>query len=187
MAAVEVQRRLFTVEDYYKMADAGIIKPDDRVELINGEIIRMSPIKSFHASVVDILVEQLILKVHHQAIVRAQNPIQLDDLSEPEPDIVLAKQQANRYSQHHPRPTDILLIIEVADSSLNYDRGVKSALYAKAGIPEYWIMNLQEQQVEVYRTPQDDGYAEQEAFAKTATVSCQTIEVTLNLPDVFDL
>lgn len=156
----QLQRKIFSVEEYHKMAEIGIFTPEDRVELIHGEIIRMSPIKSVHASVVDFLNEELITWLRKKAIIRIQNPVTLSDISEPEPDLVVTHYQNHRYKKAHPTPKDIILVIEVADSSLNYDREVKLPLYAEAEIPEYWIINLVDKQVEVYQKPVKQQYTQ---------------------------
>ncbi len=159
--AVQVERQRFTVEDYYKMAEVGILKPEDRVELINGEIIKMSPIKSQHAGHVTRLNALLSKLIGDLAIVSVQNPIRIDDFSEPEPDIALLKPLADFYTVHHPGPEDVFLLIEVSDTTLRYDQKVKLKLYAEAGIPEVWIVNLQDRCVEVYREPEAGRYQSQ--------------------------
>ena len=160
--AVQVERQRFTVEDYYKMAEAGILKPEDRVELINGEIIKMSPIKSQHAGHVTRLNALLSKLIGDNALVSVQNPIRIDNFSEPEPDIALLKPVSHFYIEGHPEPKDVFLLIEVADSSLRYDQKVKLALYARAGIPEVWIINLLARCVEVYRQPEAGRYLDRE-------------------------
>jgi|APTNR8051073442_1049403.scaffolds.fasta_scaffold01067_13 Uma2 family endonuclease len=160
--AVQVERRRFTVQDYYKMAEAGILKPEDRVELINGEIIKMSPIKSQHAGHVTRLNTLLSKLIGDYAIVSIQNPVRIDNFSEPEPDIALLKPVSHFYIESHPGPKDVFLLIEVADSTLRYDQKVKLKLYAQAGIPEVWIVNLQARCVEVYRQPESGSYLERE-------------------------
>ena len=149
--ALQVEKRLFTIEDYYRMAETGILRRDDRVELIRGEIVRMAPIGIPHASRVDILTVEFVRAVGDDAIVRVQNPIRLEaQNSEPEPDISLLRPKRDYYASAHPTPVDVLLVVEVADSSLSYDRNVKMPLYAEAGIPEVWIMALEEECVERY-------------------------------------
>lgn len=182
---IQVEKQLFTVEDYYKMADAGIIRPEDRVELIKGEIIKMSPIRSRHAAAVDILTELLISQLRKQYAVRVQNPIRLENQTEPEPDLLIAKFRKDRYRSRHPRPDDVYLIIEVADSSLEYDREVKAALYAEAGIPEYWIVNLEDEQLEIYRQPEAGKYRHENFCRGEEVVACSTIEFEVSLAELF--
>jgi Uma2 family endonuclease len=159
--SVELKRRRFTVHDYYAMADAGILHEDDRVELIEGEIIEMAAIGSHHAACVDRLTELLVPQARGQAVVRAQNPVRLSDLSEPQPDVSLLRTREDFYGSGHPGPADTLLIIEVAHSTLGYDRGIKLPLYATSGIPEVWIVDLGAGAVEVYRGPVAGRYREE--------------------------
>lgn len=142
------------------MGEAGILGEDDRVELINGEIVRMSPIGSPHAGCVNRLNALLSRHFAGQAVVQVQNPVRASDLSEPQPDLVLLRFRSDYYSERHPRPNDVLLLIEVSDSFAAYDRSVKAALYAAAGVPEFWIVDLILRQVECRRNPGPDGYGE---------------------------
>ena len=159
MATTLRKPRLFTVSEYYAMASAGVLHENDRVELIRGQIIPMSPIGSRHATCVDRLARMFILGVGDEATVRIQNPIRLSAHSEPEPDLSLLERK-RVYASRHPRPDEVLLVIEVADTTLDYDQQVKALLYAEEGIQEYWIVNLEEEGLEVYRQPGPDGYAE---------------------------
>src|SRR5437870_5978990 len=136
--AVEIAKRCFNVAEYYRMAEAGILTEEDHVELIDGEIVAMSPVGSRHAACVKRLNRILGRRVGDLVVVGVQDPIGLDDYSEPEPDISLLRPRADFYSEAHPIPSDVLMIIEVADSSDLYDREVKVPLYARAGIPETW-------------------------------------------------
>ena len=154
-----VKRRPITVGDYHHMAEAGILTERDRVELIEGELVAMSPIGSYHHGTVNRLTHTLIHAVGDRAIVSVQGPIRLDDLSEPEPDFALLKPRADFYRDAHAVAADVLLLIEVADSSLNYDRAVKRALYARFGIAEVWIFNLTAGEIEICRQPTATGYA----------------------------
>ncbi len=151
--------RLFTVSEYYAMVRAGVLHENDRVELIRGQIIPMSPIGSRHATCVDDMAELFITRVRPHATVRIQNPIRLSAHSESEPDLALLERK-RIYASRHPRPDEVLLVIEVADTTLDYDQQVKALLYAEEGIQEYWIVNLEEEGLEVYRQPGPDGYAE---------------------------
>src|ERR671938_544657 len=140
--SVQVAKRCFSVDEYYRMGEAGILTEDDRVELIEGEIIEMSPIGSRHAACVNRLNTLLGRHLRQTAIVSVQNPIRLDAYSEPEPDVALLRPRADYYESGHPTPADALLIVEVADTSADYDRIIKLPLYAKAGIPEAWLVDL---------------------------------------------
>ncbi|MGH2769065.1 MAG: Uma2 family endonuclease [Actinomycetota bacterium] len=158
--AVQPQPYRFTVEEYYRMAEAGILGEDDRVELIEGEIIAMAPIGSPHAGCVTRLTELFIRGVEGRATVIIQNPVRLDGHTEPQPDLMLARRRDDFYRERHPGPDDVLLLVEVADTSGRYDRGVKLPLYASAGIPEIWVIDLIQHRLEAYRSPSPDGYGE---------------------------
>ncbi len=165
-----VERRIFTVDEYHQMAEAGILTEDDRVELINGEIIAMSPINSPHASVVDRISNFLKGEIGKSVIVRVQSPLLLSDLSEPEPDVMLLVPRDDFYASAHPQPEDVYLLIEVADSTLRIDREVKLPVYAAAEVPEVWIVNLPEKQVEVFRSPSAGRYQYTEVVQPTQEV-----------------
>lgn len=152
------KRRLITLVEYHKMIESGILGPKDKIELINGQILHMSPIGSKHQAMVDKLTQLFIILFKDEVIVRTQGPISIPELSEPEPDITLLKPKADFYADQHPGPQDIYLVVEVSDTTLEFDRNEKLALYAKAGIPEYWIINLAAQQIECYTQPQGKLY-----------------------------
>ena len=156
--AVALTKRRFSVDEYHRMAEAGILTEKDRVELIDGEIVEMTPISSRHASVVKRLIALLTGRLGARAIVSVQDPIRLSKESEPQPDVVLLRPTPDFYAGSHPEPVDTLLLIEVADTSLPYDRGVKLPRYAAAGVIEVWIVDIAGDAVEVYRTPVPDGY-----------------------------
>ena len=134
--AVAVSRRRFTVYDYHRMGEAGILSPTDRVELIDGEIVTKMAIGPRHGASVDRATRALVTTVDTSAIVRVQGSVRLDLFNEPEPDIVLLRPQADFYASAHPGPADILLIVEVAESSIDYDRDIKARVYARAGLPD---------------------------------------------------
>ena len=159
---VQVPKRLFTVDEYYRMAEAGLFSEDDRLELIEGEVVEMSPIGSRHAACVDRLNRLFSTRVEGRAIVRVQSPIRLGRYSEPQPDLALLQPRDDFYAQAHPEPEDVLLVVEVAETSAAYDREVKVPLYARSGIPEVWLVDLEAGQVEVYREPTPKGYREVE-------------------------
>lgn len=156
--SVQIERRWFNVDEYYRMIDAGILSEDDRVELIEGEVIKMSPIGKFHAACVKRLNKLFGVLVGLTAIVSVQDPIRLSDFSEPQPDLGLLKQRDDFYSSGHPMPEDVLLVVEVADSSIQYDRGTKMPLYARSGIPEVWLVDVARDLVEVYARPVNGRY-----------------------------
>ena len=169
--ATQTKRWLFTVDEYYAMAEAGILSPGDRVELLYGEIIAMDPISSTHASCVTRLTYLMLEKVEEQAIVRVQNPVRLNSVSEPQPDVALLRPRADSYSSSHPGPGDVLLLIEVADTTADLDRECKLPLYARAGIVEYWIVDLTERVVEVYTDPSGTGYGSRKVVGTDGKVS----------------
>lgn len=148
----------FSVAEYALLAEAGILHEDDRIELIEGRIEDMAPIGSSHASSVNRLLTKCVQTFYPQAIASAQNPVQLNAFSEPQPDVMLLRPRDDFYAERHPAPEDVLLLIEVADSSVEYDQQVKIPLYAKSGIQEVWLFNLRDQCVEVYRSPVDERY-----------------------------
>ena len=152
------RRRKLDVEAYHRMAEVGIFAPDERVELIDGEIVEMVPIGSEHASVTSSLVQRFVLAVGDAAFVTGSMPLRLDPMNEPEPDVLILRPRADRYRTALPGPGDVLLVVEVANSSLDYDRAVKAPLYAAAGVPEFWLVDLVHAGVEVHRAPADGVY-----------------------------
>ena len=152
--------RRFTNAEYHAMDDAGVFAPDERVQLVAGEIVVMSPMGSRHAAAVNWTTGAFYAseRLAGRAIVWVQCPLVIPDFSEPEPDLALLHLRDDRYALAHPRPEDILLLIEVADSTLAYDRRVKLPIYAAAGIPESWLMNLRDDVIEAHTDPAPDGY-----------------------------
>lgn len=155
---VEITKRLFDVDDYHRMAQAGILSEDDRVELIDGEIVAMTPISPHHNASVNRANRALVTTVGDQAIVQVQGSVRLDRFREPQPDIVLLRPQPDFYASHLPGPSDILLIIEIAESSLHYDCEVKARIYAQSGVPEYWLVDLDDRSVSCYSDPRGGAY-----------------------------
>lgn len=156
--ALDLKRRRFTVQEYHQMAQAGILGEDDRVELIEGEIVEMTPIGRRHASCVARLVHRFGRELRDAAVIWPQNPVRLGEDSEPEPDLALLRPRADFYASGHPGPEDVLLLVEVADSSADPDRRVKVPLYARSGIQEVWLVDLEQETVTIYRDPAPDGY-----------------------------
>ena len=169
--AVELRKRLITVADYYRMGKAGVFRPDERVELIEGEIIEMTPIGRRHAATVSKINNLFSDKLQKIAILGIQNPIDLGETSEPEPDVVLLRPRDDFYADHHPRPDEIFLLIEVADTSFKYDQEIKLPLYAKANISEVWIVNLEANQIETYCSPKDGDYQSMKIHKKDQVFS----------------
>jgi Uma2 family endonuclease len=149
----------FTTDAYHRMGESGVLDPDDRLELLDGEVIEMSPIGTAHAACVNRLAEILSQSLTGRAIVSVQNPILLSDISEPQPDIALLKRRPDFYAERHAGPADVLLLVEVADTSAALDRQVKVPLYAAARIRETWVVDLSAGVVEVYRQPGGGTYA----------------------------
>ncbi len=156
--ALQLTRHRFTIEDYHRIAESGVLTEDDRVELIDGEILEMSPIGRKHAACVDRLAQLFFSRFGGRAIVRVQNPIQLGEHAEPQPDLALLRPRSDFYAAGHPTPEAILLVVEVADSAVEFDRQVKAPLYARGGISELWLVDLDRDQVAVYRDPASSGY-----------------------------
>ncbi|HEX3126981.1 MAG TPA: Uma2 family endonuclease [Thermoanaerobaculia bacterium] len=154
----EPVKRLFTVSEYHSLADAGILTEDDRVELIEGEIFQMAAIGNRHAGCVKRLNRLLSRALADRVLLGIQDPIEVDDYSEPEPDISILHPRADDYSSSHPSPKEIFLVIEVADSSARFDRLKKIPVYARNGILEAWLVDLTTDRVEMYREPSAMGY-----------------------------
>ncbi|MGH9126744.1 MAG: Uma2 family endonuclease [Acidimicrobiales bacterium] len=160
-----------TVGEYYRMAEDGALAPGQRVELIDGEVVEMSPIGSRHAATVDELTRLLVPLAGHLAVVRIQNPVRLSDLTELQPDIALVRPRADRYLNNHPVPADVQLIIEVADTSQRFDRTTKRPMYAAAGIVEVWIVDLVAGLVEIATDPGPNGYRSIRQVGRNATIT----------------
>jgi Uma2 family endonuclease len=186
--AVEVAatRRRFTRAEYYRMAEVGILGEHYRVELIKGEIIEMSPIGRRHKAFVGNLAKLLIVRLLDRATVWVQSSVALAEDTEPEPDLAVLRPGAVPYKERDAWAEDVLMLIEVADSSLAYDRSIKLRLYAEAGIPECWVVDCNAEAVEVYRGPGPEGYREVSRAAGTATLALQAFpDVTLTTTEIF--
>ncbi len=168
---VTIAHRRFTVDEYHRMAETGILGPQDRVELIEGEIVEMSPIGEKHAVSVDGLTAVFVVKTVGRATVRVQGPIRLDRRAEPQPDLAILHPNKERYSTDHPGPGDIFLVIEVSDTTQEFDRETKIPAYARAGIRESWLVNLVAGNVEVFRRPGLSGYGDVRIFGRGQTVA----------------
>jgi Uma2 family endonuclease len=168
---IELTRRRFTLDEYHRMAEAGILNEDDRVELIRGEIVQINPIGSRHASCVARLSDVLLGSLRGRAVLWPQNPLTILPDSEPQPDVILLRYRHDFYRNALPGPADVALLIEVADSSLRYDRWLKAPLYAEAGVQEYWIVDLEGHAVEVHPNPSGGRYQSVKRVGITGTVS----------------
>ncbi|MGK7881875.1 MAG: Uma2 family endonuclease [Crocosphaera sp.] len=181
---MQVITRKFNVNEYQKMAETGILTPEDRVELIRGEIIAMSPIGRKHAAAVNRLTNLFPPLLGNKAIISVQNSIRLDNYSEPQPDIVLLKPRSDFYESKIPEAEDIYLLIEISDSTIKYDQEIKLPLYAESNINELWIINLNNKNLEVYRQPQDKTYLEQQKNVKSISPLAFP-DITLTINDIF--
>ncbi len=180
-------RYRLTTEDYHRMGEVGIFGDNKRIELIDGELIDMAPIGSDHGATVDGLTELFVLACQRRAIVRVQCSVRLGRFSEPQPDLSMLRLRADRYHSGHPEAGDVLLLVEVSDSSLRFDRTVKLPLYARAGIAEYWIVDLTRRVVDVHRDPVGDGYATLQTYqAGDRVVLALAPEIEVTLERVFD-
>ncbi len=177
MPATSLLKRLFTVKEYDQMAEAGLFD-HERVELIRGEIIKMASIGRRHAACVDRCNYVFAVKLAGKVVIRIQNPLALDNTSEPEPDVMLLRYKNDFYESGHPQPTDVLLLIEVADSTIDSDRELKIPLYAEDGITEVWLVDINSACIEVYRSPNPEGYQENYKFYRGQNLSI------LAFPDV---
>lgn len=169
------RRRRFTTDDYHRMGEAGLFAESSRVELIEGDVIEMSPVGSDHVGTVADLTMAIAPKVAGRAVLSVQSPIRLDPYSEPQPDLVVLRPRADRYRGGLPTPADVLLLVEVADSSVAYDRGTKLPLYARHGLREVWIVNIRSNRVEIYRRPGPEGYAEKLEVGPGDTLSPEAL------------
>jgi Uma2 family endonuclease len=165
-----VLRRLFAVDEFHRMAEAGVFGDADRLELVDGEVVQMTPIGSRHAGCVMSLNDWFGQHVQARAIVSVQNPVVLSEQTEVYPDIALLKRRSDFYSHSLPRPADVLLIVEVADTTADYDRQVKLPRYARVGIPEVWVLDLPQGAIDVYRQPAGAAYTEHQRLGPGASV-----------------
>jgi len=166
----------FSVESYHKLVSSGVLKPTDKVELIEGKIIPMSPINSPHAACVERLGELLRQKKQDNQLVRSQNPITLGTHSEPEPDLALVKYRADFYEDNHPTAADVFIAIEVSYSTQKYDRETKIPLFAQYGIPEAWVVDLKAKTIEVYANPMNGEYGDKKTFKREDVLESRYFE-----------
>lgn len=178
-----VTTRHFTLAEYHQLGELGFFAPDERVELIRGEIITMPTKKTPHSVCNTRLLRQLILYLGDRAIIRGQEPIILPSDSEPQPDVVIARLRADEYLSSHPQPADILMVIEIAESTLNYDRQTKQSLYAEDQLNHYWIFNLVDDQLETYAEPYRDRQGQSSYRTKHIVLPNETIALPV-FPDI---
>jgi len=175
----------FNVNEYYRMGETGVLPPDARVELLDGEIIDMSPIGPFHGGVTNYLSQLFVTAAKGRWIVTAGTPVRLDDYSEPQPDIMLVKPTGDFYRKRHPQPSDVYLLIEVADTSLMGDLKEKLPAYGRSGITEAWIVNLNDETIEVYRQPHFTGYGSKTVLSAGGVAKPQAFpDVVIDVGDL---
>lgn len=179
-------KRPFTIDEYYRLAEAGILGPDEKVELINGEIFQLSPIGPRHAGVVNQLSHLLREMEGWIHVLAIQNPVRLSSYSEPEPDISVLKSRADFYKSAHPVPTDVILLVEVAETTFEYDSKVKLPLYAKERIPEYWIIDLERDRILVHTNPQGSTYQTQRIYQRGDLLSSSVLPGGLPVDEILD-
>ncbi|MCL1470752.1 Uma2 family endonuclease [Argonema antarcticum] len=163
--------RLFTAKEYHFMAEAGILNADERVELLAGQIIKMLAKGTAHSAATTRTEKLLESRLENQALVRVQEPVQLDDYSEPEPDIALVIPDRMYYEDHHPTPSEVYLIIEVADTTLSRDLEFKAGIYARSGIADYWVLDVNNRQLHIFREPSQNGYQSELILSDSGSVS----------------
>jgi Uma2 family endonuclease len=180
-----LKRYHFTVDDFNKMAEQGLFAPTDRLELIEGEIFEISPIGKLHARAVNFLSNLLVQIFAGKLVISTQNPVILDDLSEPQPDIAVLRLKADFYKESHPYANDVLLVIEVADTTVEYDRTIKFPKYAKAGIQEVWLVNLDAERIEVHSNPKEQTYGMVKIYQRGEQVLSESFaEVKIQVDDI---
>jgi Uma2 family endonuclease len=183
-AATAIKKRRFNVHEYHRMAETGILTPDDRVQLLDGEVVVMAAVGSRHAAVVTRL-NYLFTDIGKTHLVRIQQPVRLGEWSEPEPDVSILEPRTDFYDSAHPTPEDTLLVIEVSLSTLRLDREVKLPLYAAAGIAECWIVNLEADRIEVSREPGPEGYGEMQPRSRGESITPVALpEVVVAVDDI---
>ncbi|HRC71584.1 MAG TPA: Uma2 family endonuclease [Candidatus Competibacter sp.] len=178
-------RHRWTVAEYHRMAEVGLLNEDSRVELIDGEIIEMAPIGSQHSGKVNRFISLFSKVFSNRAIISAQNPIVMGGYGEPQPDITILRWREDFYEQAHPHAEDVLLIVEISDSTLHYDRDVKVPLYARNGIPEVWLLDVQNRQLEIYREPINGIYQQRDCrrTGQLAPILCP--DASIDLAELF--
>jgi Uma2 family endonuclease len=173
--AVAVRTRRFNADEYLRMVEVGILSYDDRVELIDGEVLSMTPIGPRHSAAVDRATRLFVSRFGADAIVRVQGPVRLNLFTEPEPDVLVLRPRDDFYASAHPGPAEVLLVVEVADASLDYDRDVKAFVYAQSGVPEYWVLDLNAQVLLRHTSPADGAYRHIDRIDRDARIAPQQL------------
>lgn len=175
---IAAELRSLSVQDYHRMVEVGILAADEQVELIEGQLYTMAAKGTAHSAAMTRIARILSQRLADRALLRFQDPVQLNDFSEPEPDVAIVHLDPLDYEDHHPTPTEIFWLIEIADSTLRRDRDLKAPVYGRSGIQEYWILDVQERCLYVFRDPGQEGYGaeqtrlEQESIAPLAFPDC---------------
>ena len=184
-ALIVPRRHRITVSEFERMIAANVWPEDERIELIEGELIAMSPINAPHAAALTALTEIFLQPLQGRAVVWSQNPVRLDDDTRPQPDLALLRPPASRYRAQLPGPADVFLLIEISDTTLTYDRDRKLPLYAKAGIPETWLVDVNGEQVFAYRQPENGVYTQLTTYKRGAVISPEAFpDVTVRVDDI---
>ena len=183
-----LKKHLTNVTEWQKMGEANVFPPESHLELINGEIIEMAPIGSRHASYLKRLINLFSGLIKKSAIIAAQDPLQLSNLSEPQPDFMLLRPSVDFYYANHPNANDVLLLVEIAENSVDYDQNSKLRLYALHNIPEYWLLNINDSCLEVYRQPNKDFYAEKTTVQAGDQIKLSQIDnISIDVADILGL
>lgn len=175
MTSTAISKRLVSREEYHKMGEIGLLQIDENVELINGEIYNMTPIGSKHFAVVNKLNALFVPAFINKFIISVQNPIHIDQWNEPEPDIVILKHKKDEYVSAIPEPSDVMAVIEVSDTSIDFDKKVKLPMYASSGIPAYWIVDLNKNIIEEYTIPRDNQYMTRNTYISGDQITLENI------------
>lgn len=182
-----IGKHRLTVDEYYRMAEVGLLAPDARVELIDGEIVDMPPMGSRHGGTGDLLIHRFMKAVGDAAIVSSQRTLVLGRYDAPEPDLMLLRPRADFYRRSHPTPAEIVLVIEISDSTWRYDREIKAPLYAQHGISDFWIVNLRQQELHCFRSPRHGEFTEIVSITAPIFVPVQSLgDVQVDLTGLFD-
>jgi Uma2 family endonuclease len=185
--AIQIPLRKFTVAQFELMGRTGVLQEDDRVELIEGNIVEMAPIGSRHAACVERLSAFFHARLEPEtSMVRVQQPVILDAGNEPQPDVVIARHRRDFYEMRHPGPDEILLLVEVAETTLAFDRGEKLSVYARSGVPEVWIVDLTENRILIFRQPSQDGYGWQHEMKPGQAIGLSQLPLVVDAAKFFD-
>ena len=183
--AVALKRRRFTVDEYHRMAEAGILTAGERVELLEGEVVEMAPVGTRHAGQVNRLNALFAVRLGSRVVVSVQSPLRLSAASEPQPDFAVLRPRSDSYKHSHPDPGDVLVLVEVVDTAGEIERQVKAPLYARAGIRETWVVDVSADRLEVYRRPAPGGYGDVRILRRGEALAIEALPaLTLSVADL---